>query len=592
MKKLLFIFALLILNLCCIATANAENFYIKNYDVDINVDKYKSANIREDIQTYFTNSSHGIYRNIPIKKNDKITNIKVNEQHSISISRNNAYIKIGNPDRYIRGDKKYTISYNYHIRDDKDEFYFNIIGTEWNTDIEKVRFKITMPDTINPDNVGLSIGEYGTRGFKNIAGYSVNGNVITGETIENLPPNNGVTIRVEVPSGYFKHYEKTFWEQFNWLITLVVMLISVGTAILIWFIYGKDKHITPIVTFYPPKNLNSAQVGVIYREKATISEVLSLIHYLASKGYIKIIDDSKGFKLEKLKDYDGTNNVEASLMETLFSTKDVVTENSLRKSRTFYSKMENITKKLSEFRKEIFTLESLSFKKKVAIALCILATLFLIFFAISDFTLNFLSNPETLFLSIFVIVGILVLSSVFPKSPLAVKLFITFWAMGFAGIPLLMILFTIPSVEAMGIVALGIVSIIIECVCLANLPQWTEEARHTKGEILGFRQFLKVAEEDRIRQLLRDDPNYCYDLLPYAYILGVAPEFMKAIEKLMVPAPDWYTGAFTYASFHHISQNLYSSSIPSYENGGIKSSSSGGGGFSGGGHGGGGGGSW
>ena len=44
-----------------------ENFYIENYDVDMVVNKNKSVAITENIDVYFTSSSHGIFRDIPYK---------------------------------------------------------------------------------------------------------------------------------------------------------------------------------------------------------------------------------------------------------------------------------------------------------------------------------------------------------------------------------------------------------------------------------------------------------------------------------------------------------------------------------------------
>jgi hypothetical protein len=136
MKKLFgLIFGLLI----CIFVALpalAENFYITNYDVKINVDKNKTAHVTEDIDVYFTYSSHGIFRKIPLKGNT-VTNIDVtNDMYSLNDD-NIGYktIKIGNPNRTINGAHKYKISYDYNFLDNKNEFYFNIIGTEWGVEI-------------------------------------------------------------------------------------------------------------------------------------------------------------------------------------------------------------------------------------------------------------------------------------------------------------------------------------------------------------------------------------------------------------------------------------------------------------------------
>ena len=592
MKKFIFILILFVLNFCFINTVNAENFEISYYEVNLNVNKDKSVNVTETINTYFTVSSHGIYRDIPIKGKDKITDIGVNERYSVFEDTNNVRIKIGDPDKYIYGPKKYKINYTYHIRDNKDEFYFNIIGDKWGTKIYNANFEIKLPAPVDPDKVGLSIGGYGSRGFKDNAIYYVNGNKITGKTLETLPPNNGITIRIEVPHGYFEPYKLTLYERIIKPVVMTLIIIFAYIAFIIWFKFGKDKHITPVVTFYPPKNLNSAQVGVIDKEKATVQDILSLIYYLAAKGYIKITDEKRGFKLEKIKDYDGPDKIEAELMDILFWNKTVVLESVLKKSHTFYSKIQDLQKELSEYKKEIFTPESLNWRNKLAIIGCILFTVVLLCFTATGFSLNLESSMPIPFLLLFVTIGTTVFAFTFPTAPPSLKVFITFWALGFAGIPLIaLITILFNSNVSILTIALGIVALVVEFICLVNLPQWKDDARRLKSEVLGLKQFIKVAEKHKIEEILRTDPAYCYDLLPFAYAMGLETALMTLIEKLMMANPNWYNGEFTRHSFGNLSNSIYNSSIPSRENGGI-SSSSGGGGFSGGGCGGGGGGSW
>lgn len=160
--------------------ASAENFYIKNYDVGMIVNRAKQVHITETIDADFQYSSHGIVREIPLKDSE-VKNISVSEKCSIKRESNNIYIKIGSPDKLIKGEHTYKISYDYNIFDDKNEFYFNIIGTNWYTDINHVNFRVEMPKKIDPDKAGLSIGKYGTKGFKDGANYTVTDNIIKGE---------------------------------------------------------------------------------------------------------------------------------------------------------------------------------------------------------------------------------------------------------------------------------------------------------------------------------------------------------------------------------------------------------------------------
>ena len=80
----------------------AENFYIENYDVNISVDKDKTAHVTEKIDTNFTASSHGIYRTIPLKGNS-ITNVHVSEHYMQNRANGNLELKIGDASEYVYG---------------------------------------------------------------------------------------------------------------------------------------------------------------------------------------------------------------------------------------------------------------------------------------------------------------------------------------------------------------------------------------------------------------------------------------------------------------------------------------------------------
>ena len=74
-----------------------------------------------------------------------------------------------------------------------------------------------------------------------------------------------------------------------------------------------------------------------------------------------------------------------------------------------------------------------------------------------------------------------------------------------------------------------------------------------------------------------ENSEYFYNILPYAYVLGVSDKWIKKFESISLQAPSWYD-----------SPNTFDMRTLSYSDSGGSS----GGGSSGGGSGGGGGGSW
>ena len=121
-------------------------------------------------------------------------------------------------------------------------------------------------------------------------------------------------------------------------------------------------------------------------------------------------------------------------------------------------------------------------------------------------------------------------------------------------------------------------------------------------KLLGFKEFIKSVEKDRLQEFLKQDQNYFDKVLPYAIVFDVADKWKDKLKGLDIPPPTWYHGSYAGNNFNTMlfmnsldnsmkamTNTFYSTPHSSGSSGG---SFSGGGGFSGGGFGGGGGSSW
>lgn len=134
-------------------------------------------------------------------------------------------------------------------------------------------------------------------------------------------------------------------------------------------------------------------------------------------------------------------------------------------------------------------------------------------------------------------------------------------------------------------------------VCLVYLPKRTKYGIEMLEKLSGFKNFLKTVEKDRLESLVMDNPNYFYDILPFAYVFGISDKWIKKFESISLQAPSWYdsSDAFNISSFEAFMSSAMASAQGAMSSSPSSSSSSGGssgGGSSGGGSGGGGGGSW
>ena len=180
---------------------STREYDIQSYNINMIVNEDNTFDITENIIVYFNVAKHGIYRKIPLKNSitrtdgtksnnrAKITDISVSENYTTSNENGYKVIKIGNTNKTLTGKHSYTIKYKYNIGKDPlknaDELYFNLIGNQWDTSISNVSFTITMPKSFDKSLLGFSSGNVGSTNSSNVT-YSVNGNTITGRTINTL----------------------------------------------------------------------------------------------------------------------------------------------------------------------------------------------------------------------------------------------------------------------------------------------------------------------------------------------------------------------------------------------------------------------
>lgn len=600
----------------------ANDYDITKYDVEIVVDEHNKYGIKENIDTYFNVSKHGIIRRIPLYNNIirqdgtrernrvLISNVHVNEEFASSRENYNYVLKIGSADKTLTGKHSYSISYDYDIGLDKnnkyDELYFNIIGTEWDTNISNVTFKITMPKEFDASKLGFSYGQYGYSNTDNIS-YDVDGNVITGSFDRTLLAGEGLNVRLELPEGYFirKSVSSSLLECWYYIIPILGVLFSY----LIWKKYGKDDQVVDIVSFYPPENMNSLDVAFAKKGSVNSNDAVSLLVYLASKGYIKIVEDKKSksrFTIQKVKEYDGNNKEEELFFRGLFKKVwDSISSDELNES--FYLTINSIlTKKNSTAnRKEIFNNKSSNKRYILFLFMLITSSLSTIIpalgYKLSDVIFSIIIC-NLIGIVALIIVGIIYDNNCTKKGLNSALGFAFFFVLALA-----VANFTIIGFEYIYYDTVYLIGFILCMVCTYLIyffylivTKRTEYGNKVLGEVNGFKKFLETAEKDKLESLVHDDPSYFYNILPYAYVLGVSDAWIKQFEGIAIAPPDWYESAdtFDYYRFNRsLNRTIHSASrvmnsVPQSSGGSSSGGGFSGGGFSGGGSGGGGGSSW
>lgn len=611
---ILFILSFILISFLPNNSYAVTDYVINSYDIDVKVNENNTFDITETITANFYMRKHGIIRTIPLKNTIerldgskstnrvKITNLQVNNKYSKSNSNGNLAIKIGNQDTYVTGLQKYIIKYTYDIGadpvKDADEFYYNLIGNEWDTSISNISFSITMPKEFDASSLGFSSGRYGYTDNNSVS-YSVNGNTISGIYTDTLPAGNGLTIRLTLPDNYFvgARDNKT-----DYYIIIGICLFIVFIAFVLWLLFGRDKPVIETVEFYPPGGYNSAELAFLYKGETDDKAIVSLLIYLASKGYLKIEEienkalfaSTKDFIIYKLKEYDGTNEIEKLFFNGLFRTRSAVTSSDL--TNRFYITVNHIKKLLNkkENKTKIFDKKSLSLKKLIIPMMLII---FVLITAKSFYDAGMLSElPVAL---IFPGIGFSLMISILTSSgPISTKIFIVIWGLLFGGIPTFLIILPVIFSNSISAITylIGILCIILLYVFRKIILKRTPFGSEILGKIKGFKRFLETAEKDQLEAMVEKEPEYFYNILPYTYALGVSDKWVEQFENIAVEPPSWYysSTAFSVHSFGTFMNSTMTSVNTSMTSRPSSSSSGGssGGGFSGGGSGGGGGSSW
>ena len=610
---ILFILSFILISFLPNNSYAVTDYVIDSYDINVKVNENNTFDITETITANFYVRKHGIIRTIPLENTIerldgsrstnrvKITNLQVNNKYSKSNSNGDLSIKIGDQDTYVTGLQKYVIKYTYDIGSDPvkdaDEFYYNLIGTEWDTSISNVSFSITMPKEFDASSLGFSSGRYGYTDNESVS-YSVDGNTISGIYTDTLPAGNGLTVRLTLPDNYFVGARNN---NTDYYIIIGISLVIVFIAFILWLLFGKDKPVIETVEFYPPEGYNSAELAFLYKGETDDKAIVSLLIYLASKGYLSIKEtenkalfaSTKDFTIYKLKEYDGTNEIEKLFFDGLFRTRSSVTSSDL--TNRFYITVNRIKKLLNkkENKTKIFDKKSLQLRGFIIPMMLII---FILITVKPFYDAGMLSElPVAL---IFPGVGFsLMLSILTSSSPKSAKIFIIFWGLLFGGIPLFMIL---PIIFLTSISAItyfiGILCIIVLYVFRKIILKRTPFGLEILGKIKGFKRFLETAEKDQLEAMVEKEPEYFYNILPYTYALDVSDKWVEQFENIAVEPPSWYysSTAFSVHSFGTFMNstmtrvNTSMTSRPSSSGSGGSS----GGGFSGGGSGGGGGSSW
>lgn len=566
--RLFFALALCALLLAAAGSARAE--VIRSFDSSIRLANAYDFEVEERIRWDFEGAQkHGIFRRIPVRyrrpylpDTRMVIDVEsVTDENGLpwtwreSASGDSLEIRIGDPQVTVSGEREYRIRYRVGrgllYFEDHDELYWNATGNDWPVPIEAASARVELPSgtTASVARNACFAGPTGST----LADCSERneGSALRFSAARALPPGSGLTVVVGLPKGFLPEpssLRRLLERAFDFLsLWLLLPVFAFGLLWRQWRAHGRDPGAADAlpVRYEPPVGLTPAEVGTVVDESADTLDLTATILDLAVRGLLRIEEiEGSGFLFLSSRDYrlhrTGTSDAglkehERLLLAAVFASGPSVLLSDLKNK--FYESIPGIKRALY---KEL--------------------------------------SGEAAY---------------FPTSPDRVRN-----NYRLAGV----------AVAALGLVALWAEQspLAIGCPVAAGaivlafsgaMPRRTQKGRRACDDILGFREFVKRVDQDRLERTGGKTADRFEKILPYAVVLGVADRWATVFADIYLQPPSWYHSDRYGSGFR--AQDFVSdvgSSLSSI--GGTLTSQPGSGssgfsgGSSGGGGGGGGGGSW
>ena len=617
-KVLAFLFAFILCFGCIDVYADDGGYTIDEYKVNAIYHSNNTIDVKEVINVNFSSNRHGIYRNIPetmyVNRDEKyklsIKNITVmNDEYEVDYDSGNRVIQIGSADYTIIGPHTYTLTYTIVIPEDYhsdlDFIYYSVLGNNWDTTINHFSFDIQFEKALTEkemSNIEVFSGSLGNQSNDLNVTPIITSTSISGSAYD-IGAKQAITIFGKLRKNYFVGAKQT---------TSKVPFVFLGLAIL-FGLYSlvrclllKKTHITPIVNFYPPKDMDPAMVGTIVDESVDQEDLMALIPYWASKGYLTISETSDDLILTKVEDHEPpVLNHQKKIYKGLFKYKDSV---KLSKLSSNFGKAMNDAK---EALNNEFSGDKKLSKIDHGFVTTILAMICMIVCILFNTRYSIVDNLIETILATFTFVILMVMnysaaaSSVFNKN----KLGVLKKALSVA-LVLVVVYFiyrqtqSIVSIVSFEFMVIGIVATTLPILFSSKFNVVSDYFKSVAGDLLGFKDFIEKAEVPQLERLSEENPSYYYDVIPYAMVFGLSEMWTKKFSTIPLAQPDWYDSYYSdpYSSYFYyrmLTRSMYEpihQNLLDYQTEQMKSTAdsmgSSFGGFSGGGAGGGGGGSW
>jgi uncharacterized membrane protein YgcG len=605
--------------------------HILHFLSDVTVERDGDLDVTETIRVkveQFGTIKHGILRDFPTTYTrpdgshvvvgftvQSVTLDGANERWSTEAMTNGVRVRIGSAATTLSvGEHEFVIRYRTNRQigffPNYDELYWNATGNGWTFAIDVAEARIRLPDAMPFKDTAVYTGPMGSTG-KDAAIVERQPGVIMFQTTRPLPPKSGLTVAASWQKGVVTVPTST--QEAQWWLSdnLPAAVAGLGLAgllayyLLAWLRVGCGPPAGTIIPlFAPPEGLSAAAVRYVERMRFDDRCFTAAVIDLAVHGQVQLSGTGKETKILSRPGAAAMPPPETAAKNKLFAS-----DSSVEVTQANYKPLYNAKRALMQGLKQSY--DGKLFVDNYGWSGLGLALVIALLLVTGTLIATYDANRVNAF----------IFGSMMPLFPIIAGLFMIRKArqserlrtlQTVIGV-ILILLFGLAGRALISTVARGPIDYVPVIAAYILVPlaffgfRWlqapTVTGRAIMDRIEGFRQYLGVAEEDRLNALNPPDktPELFERFLPYAIALDVEVAWATRFAAVLAAAGasaavgTWYQGnqwandpvGFSHELGSALAQTISSASNPPGSNGG-----SGGGGSSGGGSGGGGGSGW
>ena len=387
--------------------------------------------------------------------------------------------------------------------------------------VKNMKFVITMPANIKYVPSFTSI--YQQTSFESYLDFDIDKNMITGQTTAEMNDHEAFSMVMLVPSDMFPTVS-TYLREGN--PEIVPMLVFAGLALLYWLLFLRTLPLIRRRSVTAPEGITAGEVGC-HLTLAGGDLTMMSIHW-AQMGYILIQLEGRRVMLYKRMDMGNERSpFEVKVFNMLFNDRTSIDATGIpytRLSRKVFTMIpgERSLRKPGIGSTNIF--RAFCCGSQVFCGICV---------AMNMTSVGVLQVLLSIILALFGIVSAWQIHEIAYRTHLRGKtrvyvglVFMLIWIL----LGILCGQWIIPLCAVLGQFLMGYLA--------AYGGRRSDLGRHDAGQILGLRSYLKHISREDINRLMRTDPDYFFNMLPFALALGVIQPFAKNFGQIKLsPCP-------------------------------------------------------